>query len=90
MVHMKQEAFRRKRRVATGGMQTVRSGNASTRLDMVFAHMAKGGGLDEEDYLTDDEQLDVMPGYPRSCCCVTHWCACCHKLSFMIVTRCCS
>lgn len=87
MVHMKQEAIRRKRRVATGGMQTVRSGDASARLDTVFAQMAKGGGLDDEDYLTDDEQLDVMPGYPVVAV-VWHVGVCCHKLLSPVIYDC--
>lgn len=80
MVHMKQEFYRRKRRITTGGMHTVRLGDASARPDVVFAQFGKGG-LDEEEYLTDDEQLDVLPGYPHSFFCAT---------LLMIVTRCCS
>jgi len=85
MVHMKQEFYRRKRRVPTGGMHTVRLGDASARPDVVFAQFGKGG-LDEEEYLTDDEQLDVLPGYPHSFFCATLQCllshadvCCCHQ-----------
>ena len=57
MVKMKQEAQNRKRRL----MHQMRPTGTGGAAEAIFARMAKGE-MDEEDYLTDDEQLDVLPG----------------------------
>ena len=63
MVKMRQEALQRKRRSMAAGMHSTRQGGGGGggRGPDLFGRLAKGD-LDEEDYLTDDEQLDVLPG----------------------------
>jgi hypothetical protein len=70
MIKMRQEAQNRKRRtmhimrapVGGDGSGGSRPGRQSEAPENVFARLARGE-MDEEEYLTDEEQLDVLPGF---------------------------
>lgn len=67
MIKMRQEAQNRKRRMMhtlrppVGGADGGRANRRNEAPENVFARLARGE-MDEEEYLTDDEQLDVIPG----------------------------
>ena len=72
MLKMRLEAQSRRRRAMHTAMP---SGGAagddhvkhqSNTSETALARMARGEMFDEEECLTDDEQLDVLPGYPYS------------------------
>lgn len=78
MIKMRQEAQNRKRRTmhtmrqpVGGGGEGARGGRRGEAPENVFARLARGE-MDEEEYLTDDEQLDVLPGLKYDYRCSNH------------------
>lgn len=66
MLKMRQEAQNRKRRTmhtmrAPVGGDGSKGGRRGEAPENLFARLARGE-MDEEEYLTDEEQLDVLPG----------------------------
>jgi len=62
MLKMRADALSRKRRAMTGAAPVARGvGGGVSGQENLFAKMMRGD-MEEEDYLTDDEQLDVLPG----------------------------
>ena len=67
MIKMRQEAQNRKRRTMhtmrppIGGDGASHGGRRGEAPENVFTRLARGE-MDEEEYLTEEEQLDVLPG----------------------------